>query len=104
MSQSFSRRSLARLLAGTAAASALPGAGSAIAASAQTSSPARTFPQGFLWGSATASYQVEGAVHEDGRGPSIWDTFSHTPGKTNRATPATSPTTSTIATTKTSPS
>src|SRR5882757_11460105 len=42
----------------------------------------RSFPAGFLWGSATASYQVEGAVHEDGRGPSIWDTFSHTAGKT----------------------
>jgi len=40
------------------------------------------FPDGFLWGSATASYQVEGAVREGGRGPSIWDTFSHTPGKT----------------------
>jgi len=34
-----------------------------------------SFPAGFLWGSATASYQVEGAVAEDGRGPSIWDTF-----------------------------
>jgi beta-glucosidase len=40
------------------------------------------FPTGFLIGSATASYQIEGAAHEDGRGPSIWDTFSHTPGKT----------------------
>ena len=39
------------------------------------------FPDGFLWGTATASYQVEGAVDEDGRGRSIWDTFSHTPGK-----------------------
>lgn len=39
------------------------------------------FPDGFLWGTATASYQVEGAVGEDGRGVSIWDTFSHTPGK-----------------------
>ena len=34
-----------------------------------------------MWGCATAAYQVEGAVKEDGRGPSIWDTFSHTPGK-----------------------
>lgn len=42
------------------------------------------FPENFLWGTATASYQIEGAVNEDGRGPSIWDTFSHTPGKTYR--------------------
>lgn len=42
----------------------------------------RTFPDGFLWGSATASYQIEGGAAEGGRGPSIWDTFSHTPGKT----------------------
>ena len=39
------------------------------------------FPTGFLWGAATAAYQVEGAAAEDGRTPSIWDTFSHTPGK-----------------------
>ena len=39
------------------------------------------FPNGFLWGTATASYQVEGGANEDGRGKSIWDTFSHTPGK-----------------------
>jgi beta-glucosidase len=47
-------------------------------------SPAQpaSFPKGFLWGSATASYQVEGAVKQGGRGPSVWDTFSHTPGKT----------------------
>jgi beta-glucosidase len=47
-----------------------------------TSRPSgRTFPADFVFGSATASYQIEGAVHEGGRGPSIWDTFSHTPGK-----------------------
>jgi beta-glucosidase len=39
------------------------------------------FPDDFVWGAATASYQIEGAVAEDGRLPSIWDTFSHTPGK-----------------------
>lgn len=39
------------------------------------------FPDDFVWGAATAAYQIEGAVHEDGRGTSIWDTFSHTPGK-----------------------
>ncbi|WP_104107809.1 GH1 family beta-glucosidase [Nocardioides sp. 616] len=38
------------------------------------------FPADFVWGAATASYQIEGAVAEDGRTPSIWDTFSHTPG------------------------
>lgn len=40
----------------------------------------RAFPPGFLWGAATAAYQIEGAVAEGGRGRSIWDTFSHTPG------------------------
>ena len=42
----------------------------------------RTFPNDFLWGSATAAYQIEGAATEGGRTPSIWDTFSHTPGRT----------------------
>nr|WP_308288233.1 GH1 family beta-glucosidase [Streptomyces corallincola] len=41
-----------------------------------------SFPPGFLWGAATSAYQIEGAVREGGRTPSIWDTFSHTPGRT----------------------
>ncbi|WP_446219253.1 GH1 family beta-glucosidase [Micromonospora sp. IBHARD004] len=44
--------------------------------------PELTFPPGFLWGAATAAYQIEGAATEGGRTPSIWDTFSHTEGRT----------------------
>jgi beta-glucosidase len=41
---------------------------------------ALAFPDGFTWGAATAAYQVEGAASADGKGPSVWDTFSHAPG------------------------
>ena len=43
---------------------------------------AARFPKDFVWGVATAAYQIEGAATEAGRGPSIWDTFAHTPGRT----------------------
>ena len=43
--------------------------------------PARAVPADFVWGAATAAYQIEGAVREDGRGRSVWDDFSHTEGK-----------------------
>src|SRR5581483_2164674 len=83
MTKRISRRRFGQWVGMAAGASTLPGMG--VLARAETagelSSAPQLFPNGFLWGSATASYQVEGAVHEDGRGQSIWDTFSHTPGK-----------------------
>ncbi len=82
-----SRRSFAKIIGSAAlGATAIPvlGGGKSNIENlpVQQNNNARTFPEGFLWGSATASYQVEGAVKEDGRKPTIWDTFSHTPGKT----------------------
>lgn len=79
-----SRRNLLRNLGG--AAFTLPlrtalGESEGPKESDDTHDAQRRFPDGFLWGSATAAYQVEGATKEDGRGASIWDTFSHTPGK-----------------------
>jgi beta-glucosidase len=80
----FDRRYFGKLAAMLAAGSALPGERVLAEATKHEAHRVsdRQFPYGFLWGSATASYQVEGAVKEDGRGVSIWDTFSHTPGKT----------------------
>ncbi|MGH9501358.1 MAG: GH1 family beta-glucosidase [Terriglobales bacterium] len=78
----LTRRRFAGILAATAGAGLVS---DLLPRSAFGQTPAASllkFPQGFLWGCATASYQIEGAVNEDGRGPSIWDTFSHTPGKT----------------------
>jgi len=85
MTDQISRRTFAKI-AGAAAlgASTVPlvaEAGRAAQPATLPAPAARSFPTGFRWGTATASYQVEGAVAEDGRMPSIWDTFSHTPGK-----------------------
>ena len=49
-----------------------------------TEQPLPAFPSDFRWGVSTAAYQIEGAATEDGRGPSIWDTFSHDPGRIAR--------------------
>ena len=76
----ITRRRFGKALAGTAAASL---AASTLPRFAWAQNPTLLrFPANFMWGCATASYQIEGAVNEDGRKPSIWDTFSHTPGKT----------------------
>jgi beta-glucosidase len=79
----FSRRQFAKLAGlsalGLASTSAKSQDGATKAASDRRA--AAGFPNGFLWGTATSAYQIEGAVKEDGRGQSIWDTFSHTPGK-----------------------
>jgi beta-glucosidase len=50
-------------------------------ASAASPTGVRRFPDGFVWGAATAAYQIEGAAAADGRTPSIWDTFSAQPGR-----------------------
>src|ERR1700744_2697293 len=79
MMSQFSRRDFGKL-ASLAALGAAATARAEEAGQPAQRKPA-SFPNGFVWGTATSSYQVEGAVNEDGRGRSIWDTFSHTPGK-----------------------
>jgi beta-glucosidase len=74
-----------RLFGKTVAAAAVAGVTLPKIASGQSQpQPASLrYPKGFMWGCATAAYQIEGGARDDGRGPSLWDVFSHTPGKTH---------------------
>jgi beta-glucosidase len=91
MAPRFTRRGFAATTAVTLGTSATGCDVVALPASEETGQSANPkvasgFPQGFRWGTATSSYQVEGAAREDGRGVSIWDTFCRTPGKISDGT------------------
>jgi len=80
MSAPLTRRQLGKLALATVAAGSLPAAALNAQPHRPKSAAPESFPEGFLWGTATAAYQVEGAAKLDGRGTSIWDVFSHTAG------------------------
>lgn len=73
----------ATTVANTTVAPTTSAATAGVTPSVAASNILEKFPTDFLWGTATSSYQVEGAVKEDGRGESIWDTFSHSWGNIN---------------------
>ncbi len=79
--KAITRRQFAKTVA-AAAATTCAGVSLPKFAFGQPHAASLDYPKGFLWGCATASYQVEGGAQDDGRGPSVWDTFAHTPGKT----------------------
>ena len=78
--KAFTRREFGKSIA--AAAVAYAGMSFQKSAFSKPRAESLNYPKRFLWGSATAAYQIEGGAQDDGRGPSVWDTFSHTAGKT----------------------
>ncbi|HKF39567.1 MAG TPA: GH1 family beta-glucosidase [Candidatus Acidoferrum sp.] len=83
----MSRRDFLGVLAGATTVGAMPGMGHALGtlAAAPNAFVPHQFPKDFMWGVATAAYQIEGAWNVDGKGQSIWDTFAHTVGKVKGA-------------------
>jgi beta-galactosidase len=87
MNPLLSRRQFTKAIGGLVAACTVPlarktlAATPALAGSQNGTATKRAFPAGFVWGTATAAYQVEGAVKADGRGESIWDVYAHAPGR-----------------------
>ena len=83
----MSRRDFLGVLAGATTVGAMPGMVRALGtlAAAPNAFVPHQFPKDFMWGVATAAYQIEGAWNVDGKGQSIWDTFAHTVGKVKGA-------------------
>ncbi|SMH36965.1 GH1 family beta-glucosidase [Azospirillum agricola] len=79
--RTFLKAAAATATLGGTLGAALTAGGGAGALAAPGAAAIASFPEGFLWGVSTSAYQIEGAVAEDGRGPSVWDSFSHSYGR-----------------------